>query len=75
MTLREAISQSFDPEVWKAIQNHLSAPELLKIACLTEFKFNGRGRRIEFMRLALIKLDNDGLISLDSDTSFVKPNT
>ena len=65
MTLRLAIAVSFSPEVWKAVQNHLSPPELLKLACLEEFKRNSEGDRTDILRAALKHLDTHGEIKMD----------
>ena len=67
MTLRNAISLSFNPEVWDAIQTHLSSPELLKMACLEEFKKNSSGVRIEMLRSAMKRLDETGEIRMNYD--------
>jgi len=67
MTLREAISQSFEPQVWQAVENYLSPPELLKVACLAEFVNGSAGPRIDFLRKALIKMNVTGLISLSEE--------
>ena len=65
MTLREALSKSFSPEVWNAIEPRLSPPEILKMACLIEFTNNSNGPRIDFLRKNLIKLENGGYMSLN----------
>jgi hypothetical protein len=65
VTLRDAVSQSFSPQVWNAVKDHLSPPDQLKAACLEEFKKNSTGERIEILRAALTRLDNTGLIKMD----------
>ncbi len=67
MTLREAVSQSFSPQVWYSIQYHLSPPEALKMACLEEFKKNSSGDRIEILRAAMVRLDETGIVKMDEE--------
>lgn len=67
MNLREAISLSFKPEVWEAIQDHLSPPELLKLACLEEFKRDSYCKRVEALRGALVHLDIVGSINMNEE--------
>jgi hypothetical protein len=75
MTLREAISESFDPKTWKSIEHHLSPPELLKMSCLIEFIADSNGPRIEFLRRSMHNLQSNGFVSLNEEMNKIYVKT
>lgn len=65
MNLNEAIEKCFEPEVYSAMKNRISPPEMLKAAALQCFLHNQEEGVEDKIRTALIILDATGMMMKD----------